>query len=356
MSFEFKRADPRAIRDEVVDFFWSHHRWPGDTREDYLRIWDWRYSALSEGPSLSYLARLKETGEVVGHIGVYRRNFRIGSTDISVCVPGNLFVHPDWQQNIVGVRLLMFLRSLIQGREFDLVLGFGNQVANAMLLRLGFRELGAMHSYVDVRDAGSVLRRRKPALAVIAPLVNVGFAARRLLARRRARPDAVLRVRKLAAEHFVSLDRSHWAPPARLVACESNRFVIDRYLNEPQAERHLYGLFDPRTDSLEAFIVTEPAPRIKIWDCQSNPATIDSVSAIEALASALDRVETVLVPTQPESRLASDLVGAGFLDREATDPTEAGTYLSVYSLPDNPCSAVLSDPANWDIWLGSRHY
>lgn len=356
MSFGFQRVDPADIRDEVVDFFWKHRRWPGETRDDYYAIWDWRQNALSEGSAFAYIARLIATGEIVGHVGVYRREFRAGDARIHGCVPGNLFVHPDWKQNIVGVRLVMFLRSLIQNREFDVFLGFGNDPANAMLARLGFAQLGAMHTYADVRDAGAVLRRRNRALGSVGPLVNLGFAARRRWSRGTRAQSANLDVSKLAPEQFLALDRSHWGPTTRLVAWDSNRFIVERYLNEPGTERSLFGLFDPVKKSLEGFVVTEPTARVKVWDCQTNPTSIDPASAITAVVSKMHGTETVLVPTLPHSQLASEFVRAGFLDREAVDAVEANTYVSAFSLPDNPNAAMLGDPSRWNIWMGSRHY
>jgi GNAT superfamily N-acetyltransferase len=356
MSFDFQRVDPADVRDEVVDFFWKHKRWSAETLDDYYKLWDWRHRALSEGPPFAYIARLKSTGEVVGHLGIYRRTFRAGDAMITGCVPGNLFVHPDWQKNIIGVRLVMFLRSLIQSREFDVFVGFGNKSANAMLARLGFAQLGAMHTYVDIRDAIPVLRRRNRALAPVGPLVNLGFEARRRWSRAREGKKFKFEVRKLTAERFLELDRSHWAAPKQFVAWESNRFIVERYLREPATERNLFGLFDPVKQSLEAFVVAEPIARTKVWDCQTNPATIDPASAISEVFEEIRDVETVLVPTLPQSQVAEDLVRTGFLDRESVDAVEAGTYVSAYSLPDNQHAAILSDHRRWSLWMGSRHY
>jgi hypothetical protein len=355
MPLEFRRVDPDAVRDDVVEFFWKHRRWPGETREDYYATWDWRYASLSEGPAVAYIARLKDTGEIVGHVAAYRRTFRFGSSELKVAVPGNLFVHPDWQQRIVGVRMVMFLRSLVQSREFDAVLGFGNKTANAMLERLRFAQLGTMHTYVEIRDSAPVLRRRHEALAALAPVVNLGFAARRKRSSRRGAASG-LTVKRLDCAQFMTLDRSHWAPATRLVAWESNRFVVHRYLDEPKTVRHLHGLFDPATNLLQGFVVTEPTGRIKIWDCQTNPAAVDEIGAISAVAESVKGAETVLVPTLPQSRLAADLVAAGYLDRETVDVNESQTYISAYWLEDNPHAAVFRDPSLWNIWVGSRHY
>lgn len=356
MSVTFQRVDPFEMRDELVDFFYKHRRWPGETRDDYYQIWDWRHTALSDGPAIAYIARLKSSGEVIGHVGVYRREFRSSGAVVRACVPGNLFVHPDWKKNIVGVRLVTFLRSLVQNREFDLFLGFGNEVANTMLARLGFAQLGAMHTYADVRNAGAVLRRRNRALATVGPLVTLGFAARRRWSRGLRSRTSSLRVRRLGPADFRAVDRSHWTPGNRLTAWDSNEFVASRYLEEPGAARNLFGLFDPISDALQGFVVTEATTRVKVWDCQTNPSVIDPPAAIDAVVSTLRDAETVLVPTVPQSHLADEFVGAGFLDREAVDIVEKNTFVSAYSLPDNENSEILADPRRWNIWAGSRHY
>jgi hypothetical protein len=358
MSFEFQTVDPHSVREDVVDFFWQHRKWPGETRDDYCDIWDWRYTSLSEGPAVVHLARLAETGELVGHIGVYRRTFRFRDATLQVGVPGNLFAHPKWQNTIIGVRLAMFLRSLVQRGEFDAVLGFGNKIANEMLERLGFAQMGTMHTYVDVRDVEPMLRRRKHALAAVAPLINVATSVRReVKSRLGARRGLDLQVRRLTVDQVLELDRAHWAPSERLVAWDSNRFLARRYLQERLTPREMHGLFDPMTGALEAFVVSENTSRIKIWDCQTNPATTDPTSAIAAVAAAdWPNAETILVPTIPRTRLARDLTAAGFLDRQSGDFTEETTYVSAYSNPGSPHADVLSNPSVWNIWIGSRHY
>jgi len=229
-----------------------------------------------------------------------------------------------------------------------------------MFSRIGFAELGAMRTYVDIRNAGPVLRRRNEAFALLAPVVNLAFSIRRRLRlRSRSRQRANLRVSQLTSEQFLNLDRSHWAPTNRLVAWDSSGFVVKRHLTWPrghQGQRQIYGLFDPHTDSLEGYVVAESATRIMVWDCQVNPATVDAPAAIAAIASSQPRTETVLVPTLPQSELAKDLVRGGFLERESVDVTEAETYLSAYWPSNSPHQKVLGDPGGWNIWLASRHY
>lgn len=361
MLFEFQRVDPKKVRDDVVNFFWEqHHSWPGRTLDDYYDIWDWRYTALSDGVPLVYVARLRETRELIGHIAVYRRNFRFGDVNFVIGVPGDLMVHPQWQHNVVSTRLVMFLRSLVQSGEVDAIIGFGNHLANAMVVRLGFAALGAMHTYIDLRDAEPLLRRRHRALVVLAPILNLVLSARRRL---RSLPDSRqhsrFRVSQLTSDEFLKLDRSHWARPTRLVASDSNSFVVQRYLTWPRghdARRYVYGLFDPTTGLLEAYVVAEIAARVKVWDCQVNSAIVDAPSAIAAIAAIWPRTGTVLVPTLPQSLLAAEMVRAGFFDRESQDFADANTYVSVYCQRGGPHADLLSNPRSWNLWLGTRHY
>ncbi|HST08348.1 MAG TPA: hypothetical protein VLJ83_09250, partial [Gemmatimonadaceae bacterium] len=227
-----------------------------------------------------------------------------------------------------------------------------------MLARLAFAQLGTMHTYVDIRDAEPVLRRRNRVLTVIAPLINTVTSVRRgMRSSRGSEHPNGFEVRQLAPSQVLQIDRSHWAAPDRLVAWDSNRFIADRYLMEPNASRVMHGLFDLSTGSIEGYVISESATRIKIWDCQVNPNATDPPSAIAAVAStSWPDAETILVPTLPQTRLARDFVAAGFLDRRSDDVTEANTYVSAYWRPGGPHAAVLSDPTLWNIWIGSRHY
>ena len=364
MSFEFQRVDPRSVRDEVVKFFWEQqHSWPGQTRDDYYATWDWRYSSLSDGEPIVYVWRLASTGEMVGHIGVYRRTFRVGPATLRAGVPGNLMVHPQWQNSVIGMRLVRFLRRLVESGELDAVITFSNPVADDMCVRFGFAALGSMHTYVDVHRTAPLLARRRSAAVVLSPFADLAFSARRWLRTRRHRHSAVpLDVRLLTADEFLRLDRGHWAAPDRLVSWDSSPFVVGRYLTAPRiqglerAPTDIHGLFGGRTGSFEGYVVADGRQRIKVIDCQVNPASTSPQAAIGEVVSSLPAPESVLVSTLPQSVLARDLVGAGYLHRAVVDAVDASTFLSAYWLPASPHAAFLSDVGRWNIWVGSRHY
>ena len=217
-----------------------------------------------------------------------------------------------------------------------------------------------MRTYIDLRDTKPLLGRRHRALTMLAPVLNRALAVRRRL---RGLPHGKqlprLRARQITPDEFLELDRSHWHPPSRLVTSDTSRFVVRRYLTWPRgnyAPRYIYGLFDSETGLLEAYVVAEQAVRIKVWDCQVNSSVLDPPSAITAMASIWPNTGTVLVPTLPQSLLATELVRAGFLDRESEDYAEASTHVSVYTKPGNEHAGLLGDPRQWNLWIGARHY
>lgn len=357
MSTEFIQTEPHLLREEVVNFFFEQKHWSGaKTREDYYRMWDWRYNALSDGPPLVYIARNRATQTITGHIAVYRRRFRIGEIELMAGVPGNLLVHPAHRGGVAGPRLISFVRSLVRDGTVDLVIPFANAAAHQLFMRLGFRELGGMHTYVDIRKTAPILGRRLSAASVLGPVLDAPFSARRFIMQKSAfQEPADFKVREVSADEFETIDRSHWTHnPARMVAADSNRYVADRFLRCPYAPRRMFGLFDG--SSLEGFVAVEGQTRLKIWNCQVNPVRLPEPMAISRVSDAIPKAETVIVPAMPNSLLAADLIAAGYFHTMPRDHIEKNTYISAHWLPNHPHAAIMENTARWNLWFGSNNY
>ncbi|MGH7461390.1 MAG: GNAT family N-acetyltransferase, partial [Longimicrobiales bacterium] len=292
MAIEFVRVEAPAVREGVVRFFWEQQHWPGSSHDDYYRMWDWRYSSLSDGEPYVYIARVQGTDTIVGHIAVYPRRFQVGGVELKVGVPGNLVVRPDYRNNVVGPRIVVFPRALVRDGELDMVLAFANPAAHGLFVRLGFHDLGLMHTYSDVRKSAPLLRRRMRAAAGLGPLVDLALSLRRLLRTGRSkRALGGLEVRPLTPEAFATSDRSHWTHPSdRLVAADSTSYVVRRYLECPYAPRQMYGLLDD-SGRLEGYTILDEQGRIIVWDCQVNHSRLREPLAISMVASHLG-VET----------------------------------------------------------------
>lgn len=358
MSYEFVQAEPQSSRDDIVRFFWDQRHWPWPTLEEYYRAWDWRYSSLSDGREWVWLAREKASGEIVGHIAVYLRRFRIGSTELRVGVPGNLVVREECRGSLAGPRLVSFPRTLVKSGELDAILAFANPTAHGMFERLGFRDFGLMHPFVRVVRWGAVLRRRVPAISPIGSIVDaMTLAKRQSTDVRKAKHGKRLQVRVLSPDEFLAFDRSHWRIPSdRLATDDTGGYVVRRYLECPHAVRRLVGLIDVERQTLEAYVVAGGAERIRIWDCQVNEDSIDESAAISRAAGALSDAETIVVPVLPGSGLAKKLTGAGFRHRQPDDYMNQTTRVSAFWLDGHPAGEALADVDKWNLWFGSNHY
>lgn len=355
MAFEVQQLEPAAAREPMVDFLWEQKHWPWQSREEYATAWDWRYSALSDGEPRVWLAR--QEGAVVGQIAVYFRRYRLGGQELRVGVPGNLLVRKDLRDTMIGPRLVNLPRTLVRKGEADLILAYGNAAAHSMFLRLGFKDLGAMQHYADVRRAGPALGRRLRVAAAAGPLVDAGFGARRWWRRRALRPTRPLEVRPIAPADTSTIDRGSWRQdPAALVADDQPEFVSRRFIECPHAPRRLFGLFDRQDGSLHGYVVAEGDNRLKIWDCQVNEAVLSEPEAVARVVDSLSGVETVLVPLLPTSRVAQRFRDAGYLERVAEDYVEAHTWWSAYWQDNHPLAEQLSRTELWRLWFGANHY
>ena len=352
-----EEVEPSAVREELVDFFWEQRHWPYPTREDYDRVWEWRYASLGDAPARIWIARSQLHGEVLGHIAVYPRRFRFHGRDLLAAVPGNFVVRADHRSSLIGPRLAAGLRRLVAGGEFDLVLAYGNPTAHQMFSRLGFRSLGRLHEYVDIRKSATLLRRRSRATVAVAPLVDASLATRRWWRNRgRQSPVRELHARELRPDEVTTLDRSHWSEPQeQIVGAATGKYLAGRYLAAPFSGYRVLGVFDP-SNAVQALVAMSVRRRVKILECVANADALDIPAAIDAAIRILPHAHAVLVPILPGSRVASELAQAGYFGREPRDPVAARSWWSAYWQQDHPLASELSKIERWALFFGATHY
>jgi len=356
MAIEFRRVAPLDVRDGVVDLFWRLRSWPWPDKNDCYRYWDWRYTSLSDDTPVVWVAT--DGGKVVGHIALYRRHFRIGEMDVNGGVPGNFLVDPDYRSTPIGPRLASAPRAMLRSGEVDAIFGYGNKAAHAMFVRLGFRDLGAMELFADVRRWGPALARRIPGGAVLAPFASAVHTIRR--AARGARPPrdiAGLEARFLSADETAGIDRTHWSrSPDALVASDTSRYLADRYLRNPFRQRQVIGLIDQGTGLAEAYVVVEGDRRVKVIDCQVNEERMSEPEAVGMAIRAIPDAETVLVPLLPQTDLAAAFLAAGYMRRATNDFVEGNTWWCAQWSPSSPAAQCLERVNRWKLWFGWNHH
>jgi hypothetical protein len=357
MPVQVRRVDPLEWREAIVDFFWNARIWPHETKADYFRHWDWRCSAVSEQLPAVWVAL--EGGQVVGHIAVNFRQLRYDGQLVHAGVPANFRLDARLHNSLVGAGLAGAPWQMVRAGEIDLLLGYGNQIAHALFVARGVRELGSFNQYVDVRRWGPVLRRRLPAGAALAPLAGAASRLLRLAGRRRRAPPAVpLVARHLTRAEVVGLDRSHWAVSKDFVLEGSHALLADRFLGNPFREHTVIGIFATGQGRVEGLVVTEGKARVSILDCRVNEDVLSEVQAVEMAIAVLPDTDNVIVPLLPRTQLASEFSAAGYLRRRG-DPTAETIGQSLWSAhwrPEHPLASRFEDLRRWKLWYAWSHH
>jgi len=355
LAITFRRASPFEVREPVVELYWRMRKWPYETKEEYYRYWDWRYSSLSESDATVWIAADGDT--VIGHIAMYSRHLRLDGHDVRAGVPGNFLVDERFRNSLIGPRLVDVLRRTVREGEIELLLGYGNAIAHAMFVGLGDRDIGPMQPFADVRRWDPVLARRTAGAALLAPLARAAAWARKAVLRRHL-PDVAegLVVRDLSSDEVLALDRSHWTRSESLVLCESPVLLANRFFRCPFRSHHVFGVIDERTDRLEGMVVTEGTTRIRVWECEVNEGVLSEVQAVELALGASPSAESVYVPLLPQSALADDFSQAGFVNPSDADTVLAETWWSAHWLPTHPLAAEFADLRRWKLWYAWCHH
>src|SRR5215831_856918 len=356
MAVEFRRVAPLEVRDGVVDLFWRLRSWPWPDKGDCYRYWDWRYTSRSEAMPIVWVAT--DGPKIVGHMALYPRRFRIGDIDLTAGVPGNFLVDPEYRRTPIGPRLAASTRSVVSCGELDAVFGYGNKTAHAMLIRLGFREIGAMELFASVHRWGPVLNRRVPRAAMFASVAGAADSLRKAMHGAHSPRDVEgVEARLLTPAETEDIDRSPWhRNPDALVADHSSRFLADRYLRSPFQPRQLVGLLDRTSKVVEGYVVIDGDRRVKVVDCQVNEARMSEPEAVAMAVKAIPTAETVVVPLLPQSDLAAAFLAAGFVRRRINDFVEGNTWWSAQWAPTTPAAKALEKISQWKLWFGWNHY
>jgi hypothetical protein len=357
MSVQLIETEPGAIHQDVVSYWLERGQWPSLDKDQYHALWAWRYTKLSDGPAQVCVARETTSGEVIGHVAIYRRRFALNGRLLRVGVPGSLALRDEHQGGLAGAKLANFPRQRLRVGDYDAILGFSNILANEFLTRTGAKPLGQPAYHVDLRRSHKTLAHRGAVAGALALPVDLGLSLRRVWRTRSVgSAGRGLAVRELTGDQFRALDRSEWvAPRDRVVSADSTEFVVSRFLECPYATRRMYGLFDRGTDRLQAYAVTEGNERIDVWTCQTNAARLDVPAALVAFGDAFDGAEAITATTSRDSMASQDLARAGFVLRPAEKSPNPERRLNM-TLATNSRSDQLEDFSRWDIWLGASQY
>lgn len=357
MSIELRRANARQMRERIVDFFWRIQMWPYSTKEQYYRLWDWRYTALSESDPAVWIAL--DDDIIVGHIALCFRNLSVDNQQIRVGVLTNFRVDEAYRSGALAAALAGAPRAAVRRGELDLLMGYGNRSAHQMVVALGYLDLGRMQTLVRVLRWGPALVRRSPKLQPAAALCSA--AARVQRAFRRARVPKVpsfLAARTLSAAEIQTIDRSHWKLGTSMTWNGSLNYYANRFCGSEFCEGRVLGVVDTRSNKVEAVTAVTGSSQLTILECETNRDVLSTTEAVEAVAQASPDADSVRVPLLPGTDLAEKFIKAGYVRLPAaySDPTIYNTFWSAWWPPEHPLASQMSKTNHWNLWLGWSHH
>ncbi|GEM_PF-4582984 len=353
MGVRLQRVNPLSIRESAIDFFWRMKAWPFETREEYERCWDWRYTSIPESDPIVWVAL--DGPKIIGHVACNLRRFRIDGREVRAGIPGNFLVDPEHRNTIIGAQLAGAPIKLAQRGETDIFIGYGNQIAHALALGLGCRSLGPMLPFLDVRRFGPAIGRRLPGGAALGPVADGALAAWRALAgRRRARPPAGLSARRLSAAELAAIDRSAWSVREGLTWWGDSAYLARRFLGCPIRSYRADAVIDLATGRAAAVVISEGTARFNVILCVADRAVLSEVQAVEAVLRSDATAELGLVPLLPGTRLATEFAQAGYLQRslQHADTVLQRTTWSALWKPTHELAGAFAALEHWNVWYG----
>jgi hypothetical protein len=352
MAIKLQRVNPFDVRESVVDFFWRMRAWPLATKDEYFRCWDWRYSAIPESDPTIWIA--VDDQVIVGHVACNIRRLRYDGRVVRAGVPGNFLVDPNYRNSMIGPQLASAPIKLAQRGEIDIFIGYSNQIAHAIALGLGCRELGRMRPLVEIRRWEPLLARL-PGGGLLAPMADAAVGVwRAVTGRPRPRPANGLSARDLSAAEIASMDRSHWSRSAAFSWDGDSAYLARRFLDCPIRRYRVLGIVDTQSAQIQGFVVGEGSARFNVIHCAVNESVLSEVEAVEVALRAAPSVEVAIVPLLPGTQLAHEFSRAGYMLRSAkrSDVVLRNTAWSSYWQPTHPLAPFFADTQRWKIWYG----
>ncbi len=256
MSYRTVLADVTEAREPLIRL-WSENLHVSGNLDDKLR---WFYLDGPWGRGEAFLLRAADDA-VVGCAGLSLREMLHGDATVRAALLADFVIDKRHRSALPALTLQRAVKRHTDA-AYDLSYGFPNQGAVAVLLRIGYRELGKMARYVRVLRYAPYLTRRygrpllsRAAAIVVDPASVAITAARSIASRAHARlewlPDFDDRFDRL------------WevARPRDLIACRrSSQFLRWRFARKPDERNAIAALVERRGDALAGYAVVRGAP------------------------------------------------------------------------------------------------
>ena len=174
MRYSVVPGDSQADQEQLLRL-WTNHFFRNQTKA--RSRYQWMYADNPEGPPKIWLVKDAE-GSVVGATAVAARRLRILGREVLAGQAVDLVVEPEHRTVLPALLLHRAILRELPNSDFDLLYGFPNERSEKVVLRAGYRRLGALRRWsrpLRVRDRLEPLLRWKPLTRASSLFVETGL-------------------------------------------------------------------------------------------------------------------------------------------------------------------------------------
>jgi hypothetical protein len=140
--FHIKQVDPMLYKERIVSF-WKEYL-PGTPS---ARL-EWMNRENPLGPAIWFFAFDKESDDLAGLISIIPKNVVLNGNTIRCGILGDFIVAKKYRVFGPNLLLLRTVTMNLTNLGFDFIYGIPNQASEGPLKRVGFKNVGVMHSLV----------------------------------------------------------------------------------------------------------------------------------------------------------------------------------------------------------------
>ena len=343
-----ERVDARDFRAEIVSLF------ERNGNPQFARLFDWYYRDQGQETPLSWMLHDRKR-RVCGLCSVTIRTLRFGRTAVRAGVAGNLLVERGSGFYLGAFSLVNTMKSLVDEKQIDILIGIPNQFAYPVFSRLRFNRIGQWATYAQVSESRDLLSLHFGLSGRLAsPLVDLAAAARRGLSHWRQVDFPRFRVIELTESELNGVRFEDWpAPQNRFLSEATSDYLKWRFLRAASQDYSIVALVSSK-DEVCGYLVLRRSPgRIWVADCGVDHRQLTESAAILCFGHdrrALD--STVWVPALASDMLSAELAFGGFTRM----PVKWGGYpdfsLVAYWRTDHPLAGAFAQPTSWKLFPG----
>jgi len=344
------RIDAREFRTEVISLF------EANGKAEFAKQFDWYYRDDGQQTPISWALRDMK-GRLLGVCSVTIRMMRFGTTLVGAGVAGNLLVDRSRGAYLGAFSLVNAIKSLVDTRELDVLLGIPNELAQPIFSRSGFTTIDRWATYVQVAKSRDLLSFHFGRSGMLASrVIDWAATAKRRLSHWHDSKNSGFRVVELSENELSRASFENWSSPShelRLIA--SSEYLKWRFMRAPMNAFSVVAIESADQEICAYLVIRSSRGRIWIADCQADHRQLTELEAM--LCFCHDRralASTVWIPVLSSAALSQRLATAGFIKMKPSMGGYPEFPLVGYWRSDHRLADVFGRPSSWHLLSGSN--